>query len=646
MWIRGRPRPRQGHLSTSVHYAFAEGALATLRTANLEEAVDAILAGVGSHVVCGTPLGLGKPVPLLNALYGRAKGDPSLHLSIITALSLEIPRPGSELERRFLEPYVRRAFAGVPELDYLRDQRTRRTPPNVNVCEFYFRPGSMLGVPAAQQNYLSSNYTHAGRDMLARGANAVLVMVTERSGRYSLSCNPDLTIDVVRGMRARGTPCVVAAAVNRNLPFMTGDAQVDEDFFDVVVDAPEGDHALFCAPNPPIEPAEHAIGIHAAALVMDGGTLQLGIGSLGDAVAHWLRQRHGASAQFAEAAGALGLARWEALLASEGGELPFNEGLFAASEMFTWGMMELRRAGVIRRRANGREGPMVQGAFFLGPSDFYAALRALPEEERADIQMTSVARINDLFGEEHEVRRQRRHARFINTCMMATLSGAAVSDGLADGRVVSGVGGQYNFIAMAHELAGARSILLLRATRETGSRIESNIVFNYGHVTIPRHLRDIVITEYGIADLRSRTDSEVAAALIGIADARFQEGLAAQAKAAGKLPSDWHPPLEARNNTPESLERRLAPLAARGLLPEFPLGTDFTREEQRLIPALRWLKRHSSGRQRLALAAALAATDPTREEDAALERMGLATPQGVKEALLRRLVALGLRNTR
>src|SRR5260221_2391813 len=132
--------------------------------------------------------------------------------------------------------------------------------------------------------------------------------------------------------------------------------------------------------------------------------------------------------------------------------------------------------------------------------------------------------------------------------MMGTMQGAAVSDGLADGRVVSGVGGQYNFVAMAHELERARSILLLRSTRESGGKVESNVVFNYGHATIPRHLRDIVVTEYGIADLRGRTDAEVAAALIGIADARFQDGLVAQAKAAGQLPRDWCIPDVARSN--------------------------------------------------------------------------------------------------
>ena len=145
-----------------------------LRTEDPEAAVEAILARVGRRVVCATPLGLGKPVPLLNALHARAKADPRLHLSILTALSLESPKPTSELERRFVEPYARRAFEGVPELDYMRDLRGPGLPPNVELIEFYFRPGAMLRVPAAQQRHVSSNYTHAARDILARGPNAVL----------------------------------------------------------------------------------------------------------------------------------------------------------------------------------------------------------------------------------------------------------------------------------------------------------------------------------------------------------------------------------------------------------------------------------------------------------------------------------------
>jgi acyl-CoA hydrolase len=74
--------------------------------------------------------------------------------------------------------------------------------------------------------------------------------------------------------------------------------------------------------------------------------------------------------------------------------------------------------------------------------------------------------------------------------------------------VVSGVGGQYNFVAMAHALPEARSILCVRATRESRGEVTSSIPWSYGSATIPRHLRDIVVSEYGIADLRGRTDRE------------------------------------------------------------------------------------------------------------------------------------------
>ncbi|APV51663.1 hypothetical protein BWI17_19370 [Betaproteobacteria bacterium GR16-43] len=615
----------------------------TIRTESLEVAVDTILAVTGGQVACGTPLGLGKPVPLLNALYGRVKANGMLRLEILTALSLAIPRAKGGLEARFLDPFVRRVFEGVPSLDYLTDLARGRMPPNIGLYEFYFRPGAMLAYPAAQQNYLSSNYTHAGRDMVARGANVVAVMVSERDGRLSLGSNPDLTLDVAAGMRASGRPCVVAGVVNRNMPFMVADAEVPESFFDVLVDSPAHEHPLFGVPNPPLDAADHAIGLYASSLVRDGGTLQLGIGSIGDSVAHWLRERHTKPDSYREMALAMDIDRYERLVAEEGGFGPFAEGLFASSEMFTWGMMCLMQAGVIRRRADGDSGPALQAGFFLGPREFYRVLRELPEEEREKILMTSVTRVNDLFGEEAVARRQRHDARFINVCMMMTLFGAAVSDALADGRVVSGVGGQYNFVAMAHELERARSVLMLRSTREARGKVDSNIVFNYGHTTIPRHLRDIVVTEYGIAELRGRTDGEVAAALIGIADARFQDGLAQRAKAAGKLPADWQVPLAARANTPENLRKRLAPLQARGALPTFPLGTDFDATEQRLLPALQWLKDQSQRKYGLLLESFTAAAKP--EDAVALERMELSNPKGFEASMLRRLLVLALRRT-
>src|SRR5262249_50008473 len=155
--------------------------------------------------------------------------------------------------------------------------------------------------------------------------------------------------------------------------------------------------------------------------------------------------------------------------------------------------------------------------------------------------------------DEEAKRRSRVKGRFINNAMMATLLGAVVSDGLEDGRVVSGVGGQYNFVAQAFALEDARSIIVLRATRAAGRRTTSNIRWSHGHPTIPRHLRDIGVTEYGIADLRGKTDRDVVAAMLAVTDSRFQDELVRRAKDAGKIERGFELPRARRDNTPERI---------------------------------------------------------------------------------------------
>ena len=86
-------------------------------------------------------------------------------------------------------------------------------------------------------------------------------------------------------------------------------------------------------------------------------------------------------------------------------------------------------------------------------------------------------------------------------------------------------------------------------------RAQSNVRWNYGHETIPRHLRDIVVSEYGTADVRGKSDVDVIAAMLAIADSRFQSELRA-AKDAGKLPKDYEIPAAYRENTPERVSPR------------------------------------------------------------------------------------------
>jgi acyl-CoA hydrolase len=693
---------------------------------DVEAATEAIVERIGTRLVVGMPLGLGKPVPLANALYRRAAADPTLKLRFLTALTLEKPRGASPIERAFLEPFVERVYGDCPDPDYQAAVRQNRLPPNVEVSEFYFRPGVMLGSAHAQQHYVSSNYTHAARDAFAGGCNVVAQMVAKRvvdgETRYSLSCNPDTSLELVERLRRAGRDFVSVAVVNPNLPYMEGHAEVPGDWFELVVESPRYEHTLFSTPKLPVATPDFWVGLHASSLVRDGGTLQVGIGSLGDGVVHALLLRHQRNEAWRALLRAAGTS--PGLIAEVGGEAPFEAGLYGASEMLVDGFMHLHRAGILTRRVYGfwalqqlvndgrcdprhltpalfedfeslglrvirtqdfevlqhhgvfsdatrydqgyvvapdgqrvianvadpasrrvfgerclgprlRNGTLLNAAFFLGTREFYQWLHDLPDEERRAIGMTAVARINQLDLNPRLYQLQRQHARFMNAAMMVTLSGAAVSDGLEDGRVVSGVGGQYNFVAMAHQLATGRSVLMLRATRDA-ERVTSNIVFSYGHATIPRHLRDLVVTEYGVADLRSKSDRDVAVALLNITDSRFQDALLARAIAAGKVERGYRIPDAHRGNTPERLERLLAP--HRALFPPFPLGSDFTAEEQALALALPELKaRAARGALRAAWQALLAGPAPAGAS-AHLARVGLHAATGLRARIARRLL--------
>ncbi len=705
---------------------------------DLETCVDRIVARAGPAIVACAPLGLGKPNRLLNALYRRVAVDPSLSLTLYTALTLARPpkRPG--LEGRFAGPFVERHFgADYPDLAYVADLRADRVPPNIRIVEFYLQSASMLGNDHAQRHYASINYTHVAREVAARGPTVLLQQVARRGDRLSLSSNTDTTRDLLEQLAAAGAPTPYrVAAVHPRMPFLGHDAEVGEDFFDAVLDEPGNDHRLFGLPHEPVQLAEFALGLHASTLVRDGGTLQIGIGALSDALVHGLLLRHRHNDRWRDALDRLRGGAQPPNLAAIGGEEPFARGLYGASEMVMDGFMHLRRAGILGRRvyddlalqrllnagavgesADGatldrlieagvvavpldapslawlqrfglvdeaaslhdgvlrlpdgtavgadlldrghrallssriagrrlRGGRYLHGAFWLGTRDLQDWLSSLAGDDWDGLCMTRVSWINELYGGREALDVAQRHqARFFNTCMIHTLLGAAVSDALADGQVVSGVGGQYNFVAMAHALADGRSAMMLRATRDSGGTAMSNIVWNYGHATIPRHLRDLLVTEYGVADLRGCTDEEVVQRTLAVADARFVDALAAKARSAGKLARGFVVPDAWRRNTPAMLEDALRVHRLRGDFPVFPFGSDFDADELKLLPALKRLRAETSTRsgKLRAVAAALAGPAPDPAHRSLLARLSLAEPRTLAERIEARLVSRALR---
>ncbi|SEL70787.1 Acyl-CoA hydrolase [Pseudoxanthomonas sp. GM95] len=652
----------------------------TLALADLSDAVDLILQRIPGPLRVAAPLGIGKPHRLLNALYERIERDPSRPMQLYTALSLDPPAPkGDGLEARFFKPFAARHFGQhFPALRYVQALKANTLPAHIQVEEFYMQSGALLHSTQMQRSYVSLNYTHAADGVAQRAPNMIVQKVArdpqaaaDAPLRLSLSCNNDTTQDTLDAIRRRGLPRpLMVAEIDPQLPWMGGVATVGEDFFDVVIDPPGPHPALFGLPRQPVSESDYAIGLHASALVRDGGTLQIGIGTLADALSHALVLRHTDNATYRRVLEALDpeLIHHPAVIES-GGMAPFSIGLYGCSEMLNEGFRQLVQHGVTKRRvvddaplmqriATGSasdadhaklqaEGEYLHGAFYLGSPEFYDWLRNLDHDQRRAIGMRRISEINQLYGGNEALERlQRVESRFFNSCMMATALGAAVSDGLEDGRVVSGVGGQHDFVSMAHALDDARSVLMLRSWRGLPTQAASNIRWNYGHTTIPRHLRDVFVDEYGIADLRAQTDEDCVIAMCGITDARFVAPLVEQAKRAGKLHSDFQPPAQWQRNTPQRLAQALAPFRRDGTLPDYPLGSDFTDTEQQLVRALTWLKEHTATRADKLRTVAAALLTKTPDAAIALSRMDLSQPRRLGQRLMARLLRYALAQTR
>ena len=579
------------------------------------------------------PLGLGKANTIANALTRAAFEDSSISLSIFTALTLETPKASKGLARRFLEPARDRLFGRYPNLLYAKALHDGALPPNIEVMEFFVLAGRWLSVEKVQQNHISANYTHALHYIIDRKPNVIAQLLARNgNGEFSLSCNTDISVDLLRARSSGKLDFVFAGEVNSELPFLPGTAKCHVSEIDLLLDDPDTDFELFSAVKRPISLQDQAIGLHVSRLVPDGGTLQIGIGSIGDAVARALQVRHENNELYRSAVSSCPFPTASDPKIEDRLE-PFDAGLYAVSEMLVDGLLQLFESGIVKREVDGIA---IHAAFFVESRDFYRRLREMRPDRLAKIAMMPVSYTNDLYGDQAEKTAARQQARFINNAMKATPLGAVISDSDENGRLVSGEGGQFNFVAQAFALPDARSIITLNATRHSHGAYRSNIVWEHPYPTVPRHFRDIVVSEYGIANLRGQSDQECVKSMLCITDSRFQPELLDQAKSAEKLDRNWSIPERCRRNDPERLEDWLRTLREGEVLGTFPFGTDFTETEKRLLPALQLLDRWEKSPMRLAALAwegvRKGSTDPLVAE--CLGRMRLDRPAGFKNRML------------
>ncbi len=368
-------------------------------------------------------------------------------------------------------------------------------------------------------SYRSGFFGPAERMMLAQGANIELVpggfrqfapilrrfaprVMTavaappDRDGLLNLSLHLGGTYDELV-MAGRDPDRLLVIEVNPKLPRTSSlpprfTNTLPLDLVDVVVEADGAPYALGQAAPDDID---QAIAERARSFIVDGATLQIGIGAVPNMVA-------------------------SQLAAGPGGSYGVH------SEMFTDGLMQLHRAGKVTNDAKGLFNGVSVTTFALGSSALYAWL-----DGNHDVAFVPVGVVND-----PTVIAQNHSFVSINGALSVDLYGQVVADNI-DGRQISGVGGHEDFVAGAELRVDDHSLICLRSTAVANGVTRSRIVplLPEGSViSTPRHHTGVVVTEYGAADLSGLTVRERAGALAGIAHPDFRDGLRSVADTLGR----------------------------------------------------------------------------------------------------------------
>lgn len=267
---------------------------------------------------------------------------------------------------------------------------------------------------------------------------------------------------------------------------------VDE--IDVLVRSTDAPLALPGGGTAPTD-VDKAIARHAVEFIPSGSTLQTGIGSIPSQIATLLAE-------------------------GDGGDYGLH------SEMFTDGCMQLHRAGKITNACKGQYDGVSVTTFAFGSSELYTWLNG-----NDDVAFLPVEIVNA-----PEVIGANDNMVTINGALAVDIHGQVVADTL-DGDQFSGIGGAEDFVAGAGLELSDRSLICLPSTFEKDGKLQSRIVPWFGAgavVTTPRHQVDVIVTEYGAAELEGRTVQERGKALAAIAHPLFRDDLLAAAERAAK----------------------------------------------------------------------------------------------------------------
>lgn len=336
---------------------------------------------------------------------------------------------------------------------------------------------------------------------------------------------------------------VVICQVNPQMPRTYGETRVHVDKVDCLVEL-ENEVPILNAP--PLREESLAIARNVARLVMDGATIQVGIGALPDAILH---------------------------------ELKDHRDLGVHTEMFTDGIVDLVRSGVINGSKKSQHRGKIIGSIVMGTRKVYDFIN-----ENPDVELYPVDYTNDPF-----VIARHDYMTAINTAIEVDLTGQVCADSIGD-QFYSGIGGQVDFIRGSARARYGRPIICLPSTACNGnvSRIKPMLTDGAGVVTTRGDVH-FVVTEYGIAYLHGKSVRERAMALIQIAHPKYRPWLLAEAKNRRYVYQDQPEPVivqslypakyEWNHTTRNGIKYRIRPIKTTDEAMLAPMFYKFSREE-------------------------------------------------------------------
>lgn len=305
----------------------------------------------------------------------------------------------------------------------------------------------------------------------------IQVSPPDAHGMCSLGASVDITIGAVR------TAKKIIAQINPNVPRTFGDSQIHISKIDAAIECLD---PLYCIRPGVISDVEMRIGKNVASLIEDGATLQMGIGSIPNAVLKCLEN---------------------------------HQDLGIHTEMFSDGVVDLYHRGVITGRMKKKHPGKIVSSFVIGSQKSYDFINDNP----------SVLLLDCAYTNSTHVIMQNPKVIAINSAIEVDLTGQVCADSIGD-KIYSGVGGQMDFIRGASLSQGGKPIIALTSSTGKGlSKIVSRLKEGAGVVTTRAHVHYIV-TEFGIAYLYGKPIRQRVHDLIQIAAPEHREQLKFEAK--------------------------------------------------------------------------------------------------------------------